>query len=306
MAQHATARAVTRGNTPPTLLFGALQQAGAIPANASWKRLSGGRSNHVWRVRWSGADVVVKLFPKTGMKNPLFPNCPITEYQALGRFAPLGLAPEPSGFVETGAGSCLIYEYQPGRPGACTPKAAGRLLRRLHMVPADCRAQALRRIASGAHALRLQARAILTRCPAGMARCLAALMPQGDVPPLMSPVPVHGDAVPGNMIQKDDGRLVLIDWQCPALGDPCEDLAMFLSPAMRFLYGARSLSRAEENIFLAAYGDPTAVARYRRLAAFFHWRMAAYCLWRAARGAHDYGRALPLEIMALKRSRNRH
>ena len=38
----------------------------------------------------------------------------------------------------------------------------------------------------------------------------------------------------------------LIDWQCPALGDPAEDIACFLSPAMQVIYGAGPLDAARE------------------------------------------------------------
>jgi hypothetical protein len=42
------------------------------------------------------------------------------------------------------------------------------------------------------------------------------------------------------------------------------------------------------------------VARYNALRPLFHWRMAAYCLWRAARGDIGYAQAAALEIAALR------
>ena len=45
---------------------------------------------------------------------------------------------------------------------------------------------------------------------------------------------------------------------------------------------------AEEQRFLSAYGDAETASRYQALAPWFHWRMAAYCLWRASSGATDY------------------
>jgi len=76
----------------------------------------------------------------------------------------------------------------------------------------------------------------------------------------------------------------LIDWQCPAVGDPCEDLGLSLWPAMRMAHGAAPLTRAEEARALRAYGTPEVRARLRMLRPWFYWRMAAYCLWRMARG----------------------
>ena len=47
----------------------------------------------------------------------------------------------------------------------------------------------------------------------------------------IEPVLLHTDVVPGNLILGDEG-LRLIDWQCPAIGDPIVDIMMFLSPGM--------------------------------------------------------------------------
>jgi thiamine kinase-like enzyme len=107
---------------------------------------------------------------------------------------------------------------------------------------------------------------------------------------------IHGDAVPGNILMSNQG-VVLIDWQCPALGDPCEDIAAWLSPAMQWLYAGKPLTNAQADTFLNAFPSETA-ARYRTLAPLFHWRMAAHCQWKAQRGAADYHKALQLELAA--------
>ena len=101
--------------------------------------------------------------------------------------------------------------------------------------------------------------------------------------------------MPGNIIATPNGP-VLIDWQCPARGDPAEDLATFLSPAMHWLYRGKLPDEAERAQFLDAYPDPVVVDRYLRLAPLFRWRMAAHCLWKAERGAADYATALKLEL----------
>lgn len=109
---------------------------------------------------------------------------------------------------------------------------------------------------------------------------------------------VHGDPVPGNIVVSNR-RIILIDWQCPVLGDPAEDLAIFLSPAMQFLYRGSPLADAERQVFLHAYPDRATVARFLALEPWFHWRMAAYCLWQAGRGRSEYARAFELERKAL-------
>ena len=110
---------------------------------------------------------------------------------------------------------------------------------------------------------------------------------------------LHGDVVADNIIDTPQG-LCLIDWQCPAAGDAAEDLAIFLSPAMQYIYGKRSLSEADEMAFLDAYGDANVTRRYRRLALSFCWRMAAYCLWKKQRGDTDYAVGFQREVARLE------
>jgi len=92
---------------------------------------------------------------------------------------------------------------------------------------------------------------------------------------------LHTDIGPGNIVvAKDTGRLVAIDWQCPAIGDPVQDVIAFLSPAFQILYGRRPLSDTEEAAFFAAYDDPELKQRYDKLLPFYDWRMAGYCATR--------------------------
>ena len=109
---------------------------------------------------------------------------------------------------------------------------------------------------------------------------------------------LHGDPVAGNIVgNPEDWRL--IDWQCPAIGDPCEDIALFLSPAMQMAYRGAPLSEGERQRFLATYPDPEITRRYQSLAAFYHWRMAAYCLWLDSRGDRAAGEGTEAEIAAM-------
>ena len=98
---------------------------------------------------------------------------------------------------------------------------------------------------------------------------------------------------------EQNGTVTLIDWQCPGLGDPVDDLAAFLSPAMQYLYGGHRLTHEERSEFLAAFPQDL-VTRYRLLAPALHWRIAAHCLWRAERGANDYRTALARELESLE------
>lgn len=82
-----------------------------------------------------------------------------------------------------------------------------------------------------------------------------------------------------------------------------EDIACFLSPAMMTLYQCPPHKQVNLDAFLAAYGDRSTVARYRRDASSWHYRIGAYCVWRAHRLARRqpevaarYRRALAAEI----------
>jgi hypothetical protein len=226
---------------------------------------------------------VVKLFDPAGA-SPLFPNDARAEAGALRLLAPLGLAPD---LRAEGAG-WIAYAHVPGRAWRHGPRAVAAALARVHALPGE----GFRDLPSGSAAVLAQGAAIA-------AQCRGALPPppaDPGVPPHPAPRLIHGDAVPGNLIVTRAGRVLPIDWQCPARGDPAEDLATFLSPAMQRIYRGRPLSAATAAAFLAAYPCAEIVARTRAMLPVFRWRMAAHCLWKAERGAPGYAEALALEL----------
>ncbi|MGB8811941.1 MAG: aminoglycoside phosphotransferase family protein [Paracoccaceae bacterium] len=270
-------------NSAPRALIAALDACNPALAGLPWQPLAGGRSNRLWQVgKW-----VVKLYDAQAA-SPLFPNDSVAEARALRLVAPYGLAPT---LRATGAG-WLAYDHAAGSVWSGDPAPVAHTLARLHRLPiatAD-----FRPAPSGSRALHDQAAQIAADC----AGVLPPPPPDAAIAPLAQPKLIHGDAVPGNVICHPQG-ITLIDWQCPAIGDPTEDLAAFLSPAMQWLYRGAPLSADQAAAFLNAYPDPALVARYHALAPAFHWRMAAHCLWKAERGAADYATALQLELAAL-------
>jgi hypothetical protein len=93
------------------------------------------------------------------------------------------------------------------------------------------------------------------------------------------------------------------------VGDPVEDLACFLSPAMMVLYAAPPHGAAAVRRFLDTYAaaDAATAERYRRDGAAWHYRIAAYCLWRSHRLAGSqpevaarYRRAMTAELELLR------
>lgn len=258
-----------------------------------WVPLSGGRSNRLWRVQANGKTCVVKLFAASD-DNPLFPNTPTAEAQLLTHLAGTGLAPRLIAEKATPLGQVIVYSHVDGASWAKNPEPVARALRRLHDQPVP---HGLPHAADGAAALVRQTRRILSLCPSQDSTTLSALIPAGGPDRSGEFRLLHGDCVPGNIIVSHTG-VTLIDWQCPAVGDPVHDLAVFLSPAMQQVYRGAPLTPDQIARFLDAYDDPETVKRYKSLAPWFHLRMAAYCLWRVANGAMDYRRAFVLEQAA--------
>ena len=252
----------------------------ALPTlrGAVWQPLSGGRTNHLWRV----GDLVVKAYDPTA-GTPLFPNDPAAEARALALLGPSGLAPH----LAAAGDGWIAYAHVDGAPWRNDPAPVATALHRLHRQPGA----GFRDLASGSAAILRQGHAIAGDCRA----TLPPPPPDPGLRPIGQSCLIHGDAVPGNIIVASGG-VTLIDWQCPARGDPCEDLATFLSPAMQWLYRGAILTAAEAERFLAAYPDSALTARYSVLAPLFRWRMAAHCQWKAERGAADYATALKLEL----------
>lgn len=286
---------------PPRPLVKAVESRLARAAGGAWVPLSGGRTNFAWKLEppQDREALVIKLY-RGPARNPLFPNDPQAEALLLRRLGPTGLTPQLICELQTPAGLCNIYTHIPGSSWVDDARLSGALVKSLHQITPP---QPLRSVPDGSHALDAQARRILADC-AG-AESLGALAPKGHVAPCGCATLLHGDIVPGNLIHNASG-LHLIDWQCPAQGDPCEDIAIFLSPAMQLIYRGHPLEEQDITDFFEAYDAPEVAARYRQLAPWYHWRMAAYCQWQSENGRPDYGPARDLEIAALQRSLSRY
>src|SRR6056297_4022455 len=265
---------------PPETLPPALVAAGIVPPDASWTALEGGRTNRLWRVsRPSGGLVVVKLY-RQAAPNPLFPNDPAVELRLLRHLSGHGIAPHPLYFGKTPAGPCLVYAHLAGAAWTRGAYMAASVLKRLHAIAPP---PGLRNAPDGSLALGEQTAAILARCESHAAHAARSLMPRHEVPALGRATLLHGDPVAANMVVGETGAR-LIDWQCPAIGDPCEDIALFLSPAMQMAYRGAPLTPADVTTFLKAYDAPDILSRYTRLAPWYHARSYAYAVWQATHG----------------------
>lgn len=280
---------------PPHDLVEHLSTMGLVNMYAQFEILYGGRTNRVWKVLGDNGDKVLKLYSPT-LRNPLFRNDAKLEALCLKALGPTGFVPRLRAAGQHRNAHWVFYDHAPGTPWRNGSDKVGELLRRLHSLPNTIPAPAG---CNGSADLMAHGHRILQGCRSETRNELAKLQPSISVPPTTKTCLIHGDPVAGNILVASRG-LTLIDWQCPAFGDPCEDLALFLSPAMQRLYRGSPLSDAEEVQFLSAYRRPEIVARYQRLKPWYAWRMAAYCLWRAENGAPDYSEGLKLEIETLK------
>lgn len=258
--------------------------------------MQGGRSNTTWHGRSAHApDIVVKLYNRK-TRSALFPNSAADEYACLTHPALASIAPKAIAYREGPAGDVMVYTYVPGTIWASNAARVGGVLRDLHRIPPP----KLRHAPNGSAEIAEQTHNICAALSSKNRAALIALRPQNPVAPSRTTVFLHGDLVPGNIIQTDKA-IRLIDWQCPAIGDPCDDLAMFLSPAMQLLYRGKPLCNFEKNAFVMGYGCAETKTRLRLLMPWYHWRMAAYCLYQSERGHDGYLRGYTLEIQALSR-----
>ncbi|SEO06939.1 Phosphotransferase enzyme family protein [Salinihabitans flavidus] len=256
----------------------------------------GGRTNRAWQITGrEGQAVAVKLYSRKS-RNPMFPNDPMAEAALLRHLSGTGLVPRLLVDIPTPLGICLVYTMIPGTLWRSDVDVVAATVRRLHRLRAP---SGLRKAPDGSAEIAYHTELILDLCSSG--QDLQEARPRMAVPPCGQKALLHGDIVPGNLIANESG-LYLIDWQCPAIGDPCEDIGVFLSPAMQHLYRGHVLSPAEEAQFLDAYADTELSTRYQKLAPWYHWRMAAYCLWQVENGREEYGAGLKLEWDALQRS----
>lgn len=260
-------------------LFRHISEQGFIVENVHL--LDGGRSNYVWRA----GDIVIKLYDKNP-QNPLFANDPDREITLLRELAGEEIAPDVLGHGTFRGTRWLTYRHINGQTWTHDTPAVARILGKVH---AHTFSQKLPLGDNGSQELKDTIRQLLSLCaPSKESRNISQAINQlPTIKPIAEPRLIHADPVPGNLIT-DTQNPILIDWQCPVLGDPAEDLAIFLSPAMQFTYRGRMLSHAETHDFLSAYPNPKFVERYIKLRPWYHLRMATYCLWRSEIRAAQY------------------
>ena len=263
-----------------------------ISKQTTWHTQTGGRTNKVWRLKGE-KDLICKLYLET-KTNPLFNNCPDAEYACLVCLDGSDIAPKPYKYLKTPFGEVLLYNYIKGHTWSHDVETVSELLNRIrkHKYP-----KGLRFLSNLTSDIKQTGLEIINRLNDYHKNELMNICPDVSISDI-EPVLLHTDVVPGNLIIGKEG-LRLIDWQCPAIGDPIVDIMMFLSPGMHEIYGSRKLSMIDYEIFLMSLNSDLR-NRYNKISPLYHWRLAAYCFWKAEQGFIEYENAALAEIDLLK------
>jgi thiamine kinase len=274
------------------LLQNYLFMQGIISNQTVWHAQIGGRTNKVWRLVGE-EDLICKLYLET-KNNPLFNNAPEQEYKCLLWLDGSDIAPKPYKFLNTPFGEVLLYNYIKGETWSYDVDTVSELLARIrkHKCP-----KGLRILSNLSSNIKQTGLEIINKLNGYHKDKLINICPDVSISGI-EPVLLHTDVVPGNLILGDKG-LRLIDWQCPAIGDPIVDIMMFLSPGMHEIYGSGKLSMKDHETFLMNLKSKLR-SRYNMLGPLYHWRLAAYCFWKAEQGYIEYENAALEEINLLK------
>ena len=263
-----------------------------ISSQTMWHAQTGGRTNKVWRFVGE-EDYICKLYLETG-NNPLFNNTPEEEYKCLLWLEGSDIAPKPYKFLKTPFGKVLLYNYIKGETWSHDVETVSELLTRIrnHKYP-----KGLRSLSCCPSDIKQTGIEITKKLNSYHKNILNMICPDVSISNI-EPVLLHTDVVAGNLILGDKG-LRLIDWQCPAIGDPIVDIMMFLSPGMHKIYGSGKLSMKDHEVFLMSLTSNLR-NRYNIIGPLYHWRLAAYCFWKAEQGFVEYEKAAIAEIDLLK------
>ena len=256
-----------------------LQEKGLLSTGTyRLKPLTGGFWNDVYWLEGNGRSWVIKHFREANLDG-LYPIFPHAEALALQTLSGLEIAPEPVAFLPDVP--LLVYEFFAGDVWREDAAAVGRLLRRLHDVPVTA-VSTFRQLPIEPAAILQQGDHLLAQAqPNTFVQQLRALRPVPQSrPPLAHLSLIHTDAWVGNFVQ-NDRSLRLIDWQCPGLGDPTEDVWTFLYAGYELLLGWPRFGEHVVADFWQGYGRETAVFQTLPiLAPYYTYRLAAHCCLR--------------------------
>ncbi len=268
-------------------------------------------TSRFWRLDLPDRVYVAKEFFPGNEHNPLYPTLPQQEADALSDLARQNVAPDLEAFAVSAMGApVLVYGYAPPLSDEIDVKELAALIGRFASLNKSSQGHQI--VPAGYHEVLERGDAMLAAIPdSRKAANLKRLRPpdhfteSGTVERSL----VHRSFCAGTVQATGEGAR-LIDWQYAGLGDPVEDIACFVSPGLATLYGIHPLVAHVEELFLAHYPDSNTLSRFHDERSAYHWRFAAYCLFRSETLAHSnapagraYSRALEEEVDLLLRLR---
>lgn len=233
---------------PPRAVIAAVQDR-LGPLTSEPVALGGGITNHNFRARFGGHDVVVRI---AGAETELLGIDRAAEHVATEAAAKLGLAPEVLAFLPEH--TCLVTRFVDAVPVAPVDGAAvARALRAFHEhAPALPTSFDVGRIARDYLALaqeRGAAPSPAARAATAVAERIAAVL---DGHPEHAVVPCHDDLLNANILS-DGTRIWLVDWEYAGMGDRYFDLGN--------LSVNNGFSEDDDRALLAAYWQEPATER---------------------------------------------
>lgn len=220
-------------------LAGLAKRLGAVTAGPV--ALGGGITNRNYRVAFAASDCVVR-FP--GKDTSLLGISREAEQVATRAAAQLGISPA----LVDAQGGCLVTEYAPAEPSdaaaiRAAPELVARVLRRFHDSGVELPIRFWVPDLLDDYASVVRGRGGRLPGPYLEAHELARRI--GRRLRLRNPVPCHNDLLPANVLRKNDGHVLLVDWEYAGMGHRLFDLGN--------LAAGSGLTEAEEGRLLEAY-----------------------------------------------------
>jgi thiamine kinase-like enzyme len=235
--------------------------------------LDGGLTNHNYRARFGGREVVVRL---PGVRTELLGSDRNAEREASTRAATVGVAPALLASIEDPP--CLVFEFVAGetmsaerlRDPELVPAVAA-ALRALHgCAPIVARFDSFRLVESYARATGEHGGDVPAAYEEAMAasvRIEAVLTSGGEAPVLC-----HDDLLAANFLLTEGGQIKLVDWEYAGVGHRYFDLGNFAVN--------NELGPEQEEAFLAAYLEreprPSELAALRLMRVMSDFREAMW------------------------------
>ncbi|MEM1078008.1 MAG: phosphotransferase [Pseudomonadota bacterium] len=265
----------------------------------SLKQVRKGLTSKVWVHEPAvGPSIVLKLSdPNRG--SDLFPNMPEQEWAAMKALSGRAMSAFPLTLQRLPSGKSLILSQFISSKTTVTPRALAELLHKIHgthpWTGLTNRMSSTTELLAEGHALLVE-----SSSPVWLTRLAPPDHRRRNLTPQCL---VHRDPVPANVAMNTESHAVALDWQCPAFGDPCEDIAHATSPGMQSLSETDPVISDQE--LLDAYRTAEMSRAFAQMAPYYRWRMACYCHWQLARGNPIYAVALERECAALEEARER-